>query len=617
MKDLALTSNSDFFISIQDAGINRVVKHVMRQRPSLFNYGTSFLLRNPELLCQRIDAASEVVQAGNPLITVLDPLPVIGTNLGLNYCVQLTKGEIDFHPGNIIALPPELNPLASQRLSVHFQVCAGIGCPTGRLPLPGKLSTSVLTAARMSASKVDVTDRIPKPVLDGVALPGKEVVVVPTSKLECFCLDLFATAGAKITGPVGNQTILPSVDGIEIVDLKPEGLENSIECYALLALNQGIIPPLASSISNLAFNFIDLPDDMGKLKVSGSTVVPNNPAIEQDQLKAFINLDEVDLNIGIEPIDCSLPTGGGGPTITRTTRSRVRTGTFDLQSAVSQKAFEKIFEGVVKGFSLHCADSGSFGPFSASYDVKAHLDGGSVDLRSNGTIKVSELDIKWDTLSLNLCIDIPKVCTPGGCIIPIPFDGCLLDVPSYCFFKDNPDFCIPLNLSGLFTSEISFTAGIKVFYGTSPGLPNRWQIVIVPTLPFDIDIIDIADTVGDLVENAVDAAIDGLLSGFPDWAKDVFKFLFGPLDDFIRFALDIPDDVGEWLLDALTDLGVFDVLLTALNGFLTTLVPPLEIEDPFPILPAEGVLIPVKLPIEFIGVRITGDEMVIEGDIGN
>jgi hypothetical protein len=31
-----------------------------------------------------------------------------------------------------------------------------------------------------------------------VALPGKEVVVVPTSKLECFCLDLFATAGAKI-----------------------------------------------------------------------------------------------------------------------------------------------------------------------------------------------------------------------------------------------------------------------------------------------------------------------------------------------------------------------------------------------------------------------------------
>jgi hypothetical protein len=230
---------------------------------------------------------------------------------------------------------------------------------------------------------------------------------------------------------------------------------------------------------------------------------------------------------------------------------------------------------------------------------------------------LSELDIKWDALSLNLCIDIPEVCTPGGCIIPIPFDGCLLAVPSFCFFSGNPDFCIPLNLSGLLTSEITFTAGVQVFYGTSPGLPNRWQIVIVPTLPFDLDIIDVADTVGDLVENAVDAAIDGLLGGFPDWAKDVFKFLLGPLDEFIRFALDIPDDIGEWILDGLTDLGVFDVVLSALNDFLSTLVPPLEIEDPLPILPADGALIPVKLPIEFIGVKIDGDEMTIEGDIGN
>jgi hypothetical protein len=617
VKNLVLTSNSDFYFSIQDAGINRVVRHVMRQRPSLFNYGTSFVLRRPELLCRRIDVAPEVLQSGNPLITVLDPLPVIGTNLGLNYCVQLTRGEIDFHPENIIALPSELHPLAAQRLGVHFQVCAGIGCPTGRLPLPGKFSSSVLTAARMSTSKVSSVDAIQNPVEGSVALPGKETVVIPTSKLECFCIDLYATAGAKITGSAGNQTIIPTVDGIEIVDLKPEGLENSIECYALLALNQGIIPPLSSSISNLAFGLIDLPDNMGSLRVSGSTTVPNNPAIEQDQLKVFINLDQIELDIHIDPIDCQLPSGGNGPTITRTSRARTRTGTFDLTAAISQKAFEKIFAGVVKGFKLNCADGGSFGPFSANYNVAAHLDGGSVDLRSNGTIKVSELDIKWDTLSLNLCIDIPKVCTPGGCIIPIPFDGCALDVPSYCFFSGNPDFCIPLNLSSLLTSEISFTAGIQVFYGTSPGLPNRWQIVIVPTLPFDLDIIDIADTVGDLVENAVDAAIDGLLSGFPDWAKDVFKFLFGPLDDFIRFALDIPDDVGEWILDALTDLGVFDVLLSALNGFLTTLVPPLEIEDPLPILPAENGLIPVKLPIEFIGIKIDSDEMTIEGDIGN
>lgn len=357
---------------------------------------------------------------------------------------------------------------------------------------------------------------------------------------------------------------------------------------------------------------------MGSLQISGSTAVPNNPAIEQNQLKAFIDLDQINLNINITPVDCKLPSGGGGgPTITRTTRPRTRSGTFDLTAAISQKAFEKIFAAVVKGFKVLCADSGSFGPFSANYAAGAHLQGGSVDLRSNGTIHVSELDVKWDTLSLNLCVDIPEVCTPGGCIIPIPFDGCLLDVPSFCFFSASPDFCLPINLSGLITSEISFTAGIQVFYGTSPGLPNRWQIVIVPTLPFDLDIIDIADTVADLVTNAVNAAIDLLLAPLPDWARDVFKFLFGPIEDFIRTALDIPDDVGEWLLDALTDLGLFNGLLAALNGFLTSIVPPLEIEDPLPILPADGSLIPVKLPIEFIGVRITGDEMIIEGDLGN
>lgn len=613
VKTVALTSNSDFYVAIHDAGINRIVKHVMRQRPSLFNYGTSLLLRNPELLCQRVDVAPEVLLAGNPIITVLDPLPIIGTSLGLNYCVQLTKGEIDFHPSNVISLPPELNPpLANQRLGVHFQVCAGIGCPISNLPLHGRLPTSVLTSSKISASNV----RVPTSDLAGISLPGREITVLPTTKLECFCLDLFATAGARITGSVGAQKIQPKVDGIEIVDLKPEGLENSIECYALLALNQGIIPPLADSISTVAFDMIDIPDNMGKIRVSASTTVPNNPAIEQDQLKAFINVDHIELNITVPPTICEgLPSGG--PTITRTTRPRTRTGVFDLTAAISEKAFEKIFTAVVKGFKFSCSDTGNFGPFSASYAVAAHLEGGKVDLRSNGTIKVSELDVKWDTLSLNLCIDIPEQCVGGGCALPNPLDGCIIPIPEFCFFSGSPDFCIPLNLSGLITSEITFTAGIQVFYGTGSGVPNRWQIVIVPTLPFDLDIIDIADTVGDLVENLVDAAIDGLFGGAPDWAKDLLRAILGPLDDFVRFVLDIPDDIGEWILDGLTDLGIFDVLLTALNGFLTNIVPPLEIEDPFPILPAEGSLIPVKLPIEFIGVSVDDNEMTIQGDVGN
>jgi hypothetical protein len=35
------TDNCDLYGAIHEDGINRVVRHIMRQRPSLFNYGTA------------------------------------------------------------------------------------------------------------------------------------------------------------------------------------------------------------------------------------------------------------------------------------------------------------------------------------------------------------------------------------------------------------------------------------------------------------------------------------------------------------------------------------------------------------------------------------------------
>ena len=619
---VALTSNSDFYVAIQDAGINRLVRHVMRKRPSLFNYGTSFVAYNPQLLCQSIDVAPEVLQAGNPLVTVLPPLPIIGTSLALNYLIQLTKGELDFHPGNVFTLPSELNPpLGKQHLGVHFQVCAGLGCPPAiGLPtlgrFPGKAATSGSNLARISTSDLSVSKN------GGIFNPNDGEVVLPTRELDCFCLDLFATGGAKITGAVGNQLIQPFVDGIDIVDIKPDAIENMIECYALLALNQGILPSIGQVISKFAFSN-PLPSNLGSIIFSASTTVPNNPAIEDDQLKAFINLDTIVLNLNIPPTICQSSGGGGGGgggsggTVTRTTRARTRTGNFDLTTAISAKAFGKIFGALVKGFHFSCADHGTYGPFSASYDVEAHLEGGSIQLRNNGTIEVSDLEVKWDVLSLNLCVDIPEQCVGGGCIIPNPLDGCILSVPKICVFSDNPDFCLPINLSGLITSEVTFTAGIRVFYGIGSGVTNRWQIVIVPEMPFDLQIIDVADTVGDIFKNLFDAAIDGLLGGLPDWAKDLLKGIFGSIDDMIRFVLDIPDDIAGWLMDVLTSLGVFDVLLAGVYDYLANNLPALEIDDPFKALDQAGPLIPVMIPIEFIGIKINSNEMIIEGDVGN
>ena len=59
-------------------GFNGVVKHLIQQRPSLFNFCTSFLASNPNLLCEKIIAVPEVNRQQNPLLTVLEPIPVIG-----------------------------------------------------------------------------------------------------------------------------------------------------------------------------------------------------------------------------------------------------------------------------------------------------------------------------------------------------------------------------------------------------------------------------------------------------------------------------------------------------------------------------------------------------------
>ncbi len=43
----------------------------------------------------------------------------------------------------------------------------------------------------------------------------------------------------------------------------------------------------------------------------------------------------------------------------------------------------------------------------------------------------------------------------------------------------------------------------------------------------------------------------------------------------------------------------------------------MTIEDPFPLLPSVHGLIEVLTPVEFLGVRVNADELIVEGDIGS
>jgi hypothetical protein len=311
-----------------------------------------------------------------------------------------------------------------------------------------------------------------------------------------------------------------------------------------------------------------------------------------------------------------------------------------LTIAANEKTFIALFETLRDNFHLAKSDSKSFGPFTAGYAMKAHLEGGTVDLRADNTVQIKELDIKWDQLDLSLGIDIPELCVGGFCIIGIPFDGCLVRAPRICVFSADPDIPITLPLGGIITSEISVTGSLVTKYAVNPARPagmndwdaqnadpslaNHWQLFLDPQF-VDVDVFDIADIVGDLLENALNAAIDGLLGWLPGWAKDLIKAILGPIIDIVRTILDLGDDIQEWISDLLNvSFGLLDFVLQVVADYFAARYPLHQIEDPYPFLPENSnpnpgllpPLVPVKIPVRDLKVINDDREMVLEANVG-
>jgi len=161
--------------------------------------------------------------------------------------------------------------LDPQHFAIHVRVCGGLGCPSK-----------------------DVVDTIPPPPPPPPPEKKEEMppppppIVPPPRKLECFCLDLFVVGHVEVTGSMGDQKLLGKVDGIEIVDIKPEGLENSLECYLDLLVRLVILPRTSIALEKLVFDMLNL----ATITLSPSPVssaIPHNPAIEDNQLKVFLD----------------------------------------------------------------------------------------------------------------------------------------------------------------------------------------------------------------------------------------------------------------------------------------------------------------------------------------
>jgi hypothetical protein len=300
--------------------------------------------------------------------------------------------------------------------------------------------------------------------------------------------------------------------------------------------------------------------------------------------------------------------------------------------AASENTFRKLFAVVRDNVSASTSGSKSFGPFKASWAFGFKLSGGTVDLQSNNSVLISELDIVYTPASLTLSVDIPQICVGGFCLIPKPWPwkGCLVSAPKICIFSANPDITLPINLSGLIQSEISGAFRIKTKYHQSnsrkAGMnyldaedkkdPNQWQFYLDP-IWLDIDIIDIADTIGNILDMFINNAIDALLGWLPGWAKSLIKAIMGSATKLIRKILDIGDDLDEWFSNLLgVSIGLFDFVVTIVADYFANKFPILKVEDPYPIMPYSGSLIPVKVPLLNVGVNITNTEMVLTADVG-
>ncbi len=298
--------------------------------------------------------------------------------------------------------------------------------------------------------------------------------------------------------------------------------------------------------------------------------------------------------------------------------------------AVSEGVFRRSFDLLKRNWIFEKADSKSFGSFTAGYDVKAHLEGGSIDLRGDGTIQVKELDLRWDRLQFTLGLDIPELCVGGGCVDmpwPIP-DICL---PRVCVFSGDPDVSISPDLAAFVAQEISFTARLVVrYFDASLPLPtpdlcaplrinplpahNQWRIHIDPET-IDVDLFDFPDVVGNLIEDALTNAVKALIPG--GWVRDLILAIIGSVADLIRTLLDIPDEIEEWLSDLFNvSFGLLDSIATMATDFLGRCNPIYAVDDPLEIMPAANGLIPVRIPIRNLSVSVNDAEMVVQADVG-
>jgi hypothetical protein len=295
---------SDVYGAIKESAINRAIHFLMAWRPSLFNYVAPS--QYVEVQRDRQTAAFTerwlVCQALNPpagqlpylLYTRRPPLK-IEEFPGIPYCVQITDLAVDFQPSNVIGLPPELNPpLDDQQFAVWGKVHAGIGCPSDALvnALLREGYYSVVSGRMIRPEGHDrFSDDVERNHVDaGMAMPMFHAPSHDITSLICFSLEFFATGHLYTDIEPGTSNppitrVRVALDGTEIKDLLPSGLEDAVECYIRTVIRGYLLPKLLVDIEPILVKALGI-----KIIPTLTPGLPHNPAIEQDELRVWLDI---------------------------------------------------------------------------------------------------------------------------------------------------------------------------------------------------------------------------------------------------------------------------------------------------------------------------------------
>jgi hypothetical protein len=302
----------------------------------------------------------------------------------------------------------------------------------------------------------------------------------------------------------------------------------------------------------------------------------------------------------------------------------------DLTIALSEAVCAKTLEVVVANFGFDVSGGGDFGDFTARYDGRLVLKGGSLELRDDGTVRLRELDARWDKLDFTLGVRIPGISLGGG-VVDLPGSR-TIQLPGVTLFSSDPAVVFTVDVAPFVKHELSLVASPLIQHfqpGITPIGPQcqklhtalgvddtkqQWRIFCDPQT-IDFDLFDFADTVGDLFEQAFTVAIDAILPLGP--VRDLVLAAIGSVADLLRTLLDIPDDFSEWLSDLFNvSLGVFNLVLQFVAEFFGKCVSFYQLDDPFPMFPKTEDLAEVTISVQNLTATVSDVELVVTADIG-